>query len=405
MSKRVEIYDTTLRDGAQTPGVHLKPEVKAAIASELEKFGVSTIEAGFPASSPEEQEAVARVAQQTRECRVSALARCRPEDIDAAAQALQHAKRPMIHVFMGASDIHLDLKLRMTRGDAIRAVERSVMQACGHGMEVQFCAEDATRADRPFLRQCVETAVQAGASRINVPDTVGCVTPGEYGTMVSDIVRFVGDDTVVSAHCHDDIGMAVANTVAAVSAGARQIEVTVNGIGERAGNCAVETVVAALEAKEIAQTGVDMTQMPALSRMVAERTGVPVQPNHPVVGANAFAHSSGIHQDGLMKDARTYEFISPAVVGVPDHRFVLTAQSGRSAVAWKASRMGRPVSGDALDAIYRAFVEVAQEAEGSVTDSTFESILNDACVPRRPGDAVGMTPAHSGAAFADVSML
>ncbi|MCC6694316.1 MAG: 2-isopropylmalate synthase [Candidatus Hydrogenedentes bacterium] len=375
MSVDVRIFDTTLRDGEQTPGVHVPSHHKVEIARMLEAFGVSTIEAGFPASSPGDKAAVATVAQTVRGCEVAALARCIAADVDAACAAVQAAERPVVHVFLGVSDIHLSRKLRMNRAQAIRAIEGCVSRARARVSTVQFSAEDATRTERVFLRQCVEAALNSGATRINVPDTVGCALPHEYAALIRDIVRFVDGAAIVSAHCHDDMGLATANTIAAIEAGAQQVEVTVNGIGERAGNAAAEQVGVVCAMKGVAHTGLDLTRIAELSRRVAEVTGVPVQPNRAVIGANAFAHSSGIHQDGIIKEAASYEFVPPSLVGVPGHTFVLTASSGRRAIEYKAREMGFDLPGNAADAVYREFIVVAQNRCGAVSDADLADII------------------------------
>jgi len=381
MSKHVRFFDTTMRDGEQTPGVHITADQKVEIAQALEAFGVATIEAGFPASSPGDFAAVARVAETVRRCEVAALARCVPGDIDAVARALEHAIHPVVHVFLGVSDVHLTRKLGITRSDAIRTIETCVQKARRYCERVQFSAEDASRTDRIFLRQCVETAVNAGATRINIPDTVGYAMPHEYGDLIADIVRFVEGRAIVSAHCHDDMGMATANSVAAVEAGARQVEVTVNGIGERAGNASAEQVAVVLALKAVAETGVDLSRITAISRRVAEITGVAVQPNTPIVGANAFAHASGIHQDGIIKDPENYEFVPPALVGAPGHKFVFTARSGRRAIAHRAAAMGRTLDAKTVDAVYRDFLQVAEQRRGEVPDEEIAAIIQRvACV-------------------------
>jgi 2-isopropylmalate synthase len=375
MSVQVRIFDTTLRDGEQTPGVHIPAASKIEVAQMLEAFGVATIEAGFPASSPGDKAAVAAVAETVKRCEVAALARCVPGDVDAACDAVSHAVQPVVHVFLGVSDIHLTRKLRMTRAEAIRAIEAAVSRARERVEVVQFSAEDATRTERVFLRQCVETAIDSGATRVNIPDTVGCAMPDEYGDLIRDVVRYVDGAAVVCAHCHDDMGLATANTIAAIEAGARQVEVTVNGIGERAGNTAVEQVGIVCAMKGVAHTGLDLTRMAALSRRVSEITGVVVQPNRAVVGDNAFAHSSGIHQDGIIKDPVCYEFVPPGMVGVSGHRFVLTASSGRRAIEFKARELGFDPSNCIADAIYREFIQVAQNRNGAVSDEDLADII------------------------------
>ena len=377
ISPRVRFFDTTLRDGEQTPGVHLTAAAKVSLARALEAAGVDTIEAGFPASSPGDSDAVSCVARAVTGCEVAALARCASRDIEAAARAGAPAARPVIHIVLGASDIHLEKKLGMTRAEALRCIERSVMHArrlCG---EVEFSVEDATRSERMFLRQCVLMAIDAGATRVNIADTVGCALPHEFGAMIGDVVSVADHRAVVSAHCHKDLGLATANTLAAVMHGARQVEVTVNGIGERAGNTALEEVAVALALKGVGRTGVALQSMTSLSRAVSEATGVPVQPNRAIVGANAFAHSSGIHQDGILKDASNYEFVPPGLVGAPGHRLVLTARSGRRALAHCAARLGFAVEGAALDDLYEAFTRRADASEGAFGDEDFAAFLQE----------------------------
>lgn len=377
MQQSVRIFDTTLRDGEQTPAVHMTTQDKSVIANRLEAFGVATIEAGFPISSPGDEAAVARVAREVTSCEVAAMARCKPADVEAAARALEEANKPVIHVFLGTSDQHLQHKLRMTRAEAIRAIEDAVAQARRYVDDVQFSAEDATRTERTFLRQCIQTAVEAGANRINVPDTVGWALPQEYGALIRDVSAFAGPGVVVSAHCHNDMGLATANTIAAVEAGAGQVEVTVNGIGERAGNTAIEEVGVVLEMKKIARSGLDLSQIASLSSLVVDYTSVPVQPNRPVVGANAFAHSSGIHQDGIVKDPRNYAFIPPEMVGVDGHRIVMTARSGRSAIAHIARRMGVDMSPSQVHTAYAAFIAKAEQVKGAVPDEIVQAIIED----------------------------
>jgi 2-isopropylmalate synthase len=352
----------------------MSPSQKVAIARRLEAFGVDTIEAGFPASSPGDFAAVQAVAEVVERCEVAALARCAPRDIDQAAEALKPARRPVIHVVIGVSEVHMQRKLNMTRAEVVRTIEQSVRRARGHVAEVECSFEDATRAEAAFLRQCVIAAVDAGATRVNIADTIGCATPDAFGALVRDVVGFVEGRAIVSVHCHNDLGMATANTVAAVQNGAQQVEVTVNGIGERAGNTALEEVAVALHLKGIAAVHVDFAQITALSRMVAEVTGVPLQPNRAIVGAHAFTHSSGIHQDGIIKAPEVYEFVPPQLVGVEGHRFVLTARSGRRALAHVARQMGYALTPEQTDAAYARFIHAADEAKGAVDEESVRAI-------------------------------
>ncbi len=376
MNPRIRIFDTTLRDGEQTPGVHFSAEDKEAIAQALEAFGVDTIEAGFPASSPGDFEAVRRVAAVVRHAGVAALARCRPADVAAAVEALRDAAHPVPHLVMSVSDVHLKHKVRMSRARAVRAIHESVMEAKRHMEEIEVSLEDATRADPVYVRQCAQVAVEAGATRINIADTVGAALPDEFAALIAGVVAFLPPSVLVSAHCHNDMGLATANTVAAVQAGADQVEVTVNGIGERAGNAAVEEVGIVLAAKGIAATGLDMTRVQKVSALVAERSGIAVQANHPVVGANAFAHSSGIHQDGILKHAANYAWITPEMVGAKGHRMVLTARSGRKAVFHVARAMGMPVAPETGEALYSAFLRHADRADGPVTPEALAGIIH-----------------------------
>lgn len=379
MKPYIRFLDTTLRDGEQTPGVHLDAAQKVRLARDIAAFGVDTLEAGFPASSPGDAAAVRRIASELRGCEVAALCRCRPQDIDAAAAALAPAERPVIHVVLGVSDIHLEKKLGMGRAAAIRCIEATTQYARRQFSEIQFSFEDATRADSVFLRQCVVAAVESGANRINLADTVGCALPGGFGALVADIVSFAGADVIVSAHCHNDMGLATANTLAAIGHGARQVEVTVNGIGERAGNTAVEEVAVVLHATGMARHGLDLTRIAELSRQVSAATGVPVQPNRPIVGRNAFSHSSGIHQDGILKAPEIYEYVSPRWVGVDGHEFILTARSGRHAVAHVARKHGFPVAPEMLDRAYNAFVVYADSVHGAVSPEALRRIVAEVC--------------------------
>jgi 2-isopropylmalate synthase len=366
---KVAVFDTTLRDGEQTPGVHLTQDQKVVLARALEHAGVDILEAGFPASSPGDAVAVDAVAAAMTRPQVAALARCVTGDIEAAARALARARQPVIHLVLGVSDIHLEHKLRLRRPEAIRCIESAVRHARGLAARVEFSLEDATRADPVFVRQCVDTAICAGATVVNIADTVGSALPGEFGDLIGGVVVFVAGAATVSAHCHDDLGLAVANTLAAVRAGARQVEVTVNGIGERAGNCALEQVAVAMALKGVAQTGIQHATLAQLSAQVAGATGVAVQPNRPIVGANAFAHSSGIHQDGILKHAANYTFVPPEMVGVAGHRLVLTARSGRRALAHVAERHGIAVSPEQMETLYAAFLEEADRVQGAVAEA------------------------------------
>lgn len=374
---RVRVFDTTLRDGEQTPGVRFTQDDKVFIASALEATGADAIEAGFPASSPGDFAAVQAVAIAARDCEVVGLARASREDIEAAAEALKPARQPVIHVVFGVSDIHLEHKYGISRSECLRRIESAVAYAHEKVAKVQFSFEDATRSDRVFLRQVVGVAIDAGATRINIADTVGCALPDEFGACIADTVQVSDGRAIVSAHCHDDIGMATANSIAAIQRGATQVEVAVNGIGERAGNASLEEVAVACAVKGIAHIGIRLSELQRVSKIVAERAGVAVQSNKAVVGANAFAHSSGIHQDGLMKQRETYEFIAPAMVGVDGHRFVLTARSGRAAIVHEATRMGFSLKRDQIEEIYGRFVQEADRLSTGALRARFEAIVRD----------------------------
>lgn len=382
MNKQIRVLDTTLRDGEQTPGVHIDIHEKMAIAQALEALGVATIEAGFPASSPGDADAVRMIAESVRGCEIAALSRCVAGDIDAAGRALRAAAAPVMHLVIGTSDIHLAHKLRMTRAQVIATIDRCVAQARQWSDAVQFSLEDATRSDPIFLRQCAEAAVQAGASRINIADTVGCMTPEEFGPMVRDVVQFLGATAIVSAHCHNDMGLATANAFAALRAGARQVEATINGIGERAGNTALEEIAVIAALKGAGNTGIRLEGLTAISAMVAEITGVPVQPNRAIVGRHAFTHSSGIHQDGILKAAENYQFVAPELVGKAGHDFVLTARSGRNAVFHVAQSRGHAFTESDKDRLYSEFVRFADTVHGAVDGSDLDAIaarVREAC--------------------------
>ncbi len=367
MSQRVFIMDTTLRDGEQSPGASMTPAAKLRVAKQLARLGVDIIEAGFPAASRGDFEAVQAIAREVSGPAIMALARCNPGDIERAVAAVAPAARPAVHVFISTSDLHMEHKLKMTRSQVLDRVRRSVEQARAHVRHVQFSAEDASRSDRDFLVQVFQTAVDAGSTVINIPDTVGYATPWDYGALIgyleANVRRSV--DVVLSAHCHDDLGMAVTNSLAAVKAGARQVECTVNGIGERAGNAALEEVVMAMRTRPDVfpfETGVDTRELGPTSRMVVEATGITVQANKAIVGGNAFAHESGIHQDGVLKNRMTYEIMRPADVGASDERMlVLGKHSGRHAVRKRLETLGYQVDDGIVDRVFKAFKALADE--------------------------------------------
>ena len=375
--KEIRVLDTTLRDGEQTPGVHMNVEQKVSIAAALEAAGVATIEAGFPASSPGDAAAVRAIAEATRRCEVAALSRCVPRDIDAAGEALRGAVRPVMHLVIGASDIHLQYKLHMSRAEALSAIARCTRRARQWADAVQFSLEDATRGEPIFLRQCAAAAVEAGATRINIADTVGCATPDEFGPLIREMVGFLGPDVIVSAHCHNDLGLATANAFAALKAGARQVEATINGIGERAGNTALEEIAVIAALKQVGVTGFDLSRLTALSAQVAAVTGVPVQPNRAIVGKNAFTHSSGIHQDGILKAPQNYQFVAPELVGKAGHEFVLTARSGRNAVFHVARSRGHDLNDAVRERFYEAFLRYADTVPGAVDGCDLDALVTE----------------------------
>ncbi len=355
MTRSVRVFDTTLRDGEQAPGASLPSRDKLRVAEALAALGADIIEAGFPAASAGEAEAVRSIAERVRGSGVAALARAVDEDIDVAGRSLAPAEQATLHVFIATSDIHLERKLRLTRDECLRRAEAAVRRARTRCDRVEFSAEDATRTDLAFLQRVYAAAVDAGASTVNVPDTVGYTLPGEFTRLVRAIGEALPSDVAISVHCHNDLGLAVANTLAAVEAGADQVHVTVNGIGERGGNASLEETVMALRCRRDwfgADTRVVSERLVPTSRLVSEVTGIPVQPNKAVVGANAFAHASGIHQDGVLKDPRTYEIMTPQSVGWEDRRIVVGKLSGRRGLAARLAALGVPLEGPALDRAY-----------------------------------------------------
>jgi 2-isopropylmalate synthase len=383
VDNQIRIFDTTLRDGEQSPGASMTTNAKLEAARQLDRLGVDVIEAGFPAASPGDAAATAAVAGVVEQAEVAALARCVRTDIDAAAEAIRDARRPVLHVFVATSDIHLKYKLRRSRTEVLDSVVETVAYAASFGMRVEFSAEDATRSDLDFLACVCNVAVRAGATTVNLPDTVGYSLPDEYATMFRYVRERVtdGEDVVFSAHCHDDLGLATANTLAAIEAGARQVEVTVNGLGERAGNAPLEEVVMAIKTRSDAfgtvGTAVKTRELVRSSELIARLTGLPVQANKAIVGANAFAHEAGIHQDGVIKERSTYEIMSPEDVGWESSRLVLGKHSGRHGLAHRLAQLGIVVDGPAMDEVYAAFIEVA-DREKNVSDEHLRDIATAA---------------------------
>src|SRR2546425_9675503 len=363
---RVVVFDTTLRDGEQAPGFTMDVAAKVTLARALDALGVDILEAGFPIASPADAEAVREVAREVGRPTMAALARCRRQDIEEAAHALEPAARSRIHTFLATSDLHLTTKLRITREACLEAIIDAVRLARRFTDDVEFSAEDATRSDPDFLCRVIEAAIREGCTTINLPDTVGYGTPDETKAFFADIRErvFNADRAVFSAHCHDDLGLATANSLAAIQGGARQVECTINGIGERAGNAALEEIVMALRVRPdryAYETGVVGEQLFPASQLLSEITGVPVQPNKAIIGRNAFAHEAGIHQDGMLKNPLTYEIMTPQSVGVPDSRLVLGKHSGRHALGLRCEQLGYYFERRELDEIYRRFVVMADQ--------------------------------------------
>lgn len=385
---KIQIFDTTLRDGEQTPGVCLDLTEKVEIALALEKLGVDVIEAGFPIASPGDFAAVQAVAQAVKQPTVAALARAAQKDIERAWEAVKGATQPRIHTFLATSDIHLEHKLKMSREAALQRIEEAVRYASSFTADVEFSAEDASRSDWDFLCQAYSTAIRAGAKVINIPDTVGYTLPDEFSRLIRYLREHIpeADRAVFSVHCHDDLGMAVANSLAAVSAGATQVECTINGLGERAGNAAMEEVVMALATrKDYYQhdTGIRTQNLYRTSRLVSTLTGVVVQPNKSIVGDNAFAHESGIHQHGMINNASTYEIMSPASVGMQRTSLVLGKHSGRHAVEERLRELGYELSAQQLDEVFVAFKELADKKK-QVFDRDLEALAGGGRQALRP---------------------
>ncbi len=410
----VRIFDTTLRDGEQAPGAGLTAAEKLEVARQLARLKVDVIEAGFPAASPGDFEAVRRIAQDTKGgIAVAALARCRDGDPQRAVEAISVAERPHLHVFIATSDIHLKHKLRLSREQALAEAVRWVAygrKALGADAEIEFSAEDASRTDTDFLLQVYAAVVEAGASTVNIPDTVGYAIPAEFGGLVGRVVDLVGRDATVSVHCHNDLGLATANTLAAVQAGARQVEVTINGLGERAGNASLEEVVMALRTRPTQfpelGSGVQTEQITAASRLVSYLTGFAIQPNKAIVGGNAFAHESGIHQDGVIKNPLTYEIMTPQSVGLSGSQLTIGKLSGRKGLQGKLHELGHDLEGDALDTIYRQAITLA-DVKKEVTDADLLALVEQRAseVPASV-ELVGwsVTSSHGGNATGSVTL-
>jgi 2-isopropylmalate synthase len=381
---RVRIFDTTLRDGEQSPGISLNKQEKLEIAHQLARLGVDVIEAGFPITSPGDFESVQAIAREVEGPVICGLARTSKQDIDAAWEAVRDAEGAggaRIHTFIATSDIHIERKLQTTREDVVGQVRAAVAHARSHTEDVEFSPEDGSRSDVPYMAEVIQVALEEGATTINVPDTVGYTMPGEYADMFEELYRLVPGlrEVVVSVHCHDDLGLAVANSLAGVRAGCRQVECAVNGIGERAGNASLEEIVMLLRTREPALglwTGIDTTEIARTSRLVSRLTGYPVQPNKAIVGRNAFAHEAGIHQDGVLKERATYEIMDATSVGLQSNAIVLGKHSGRHALRQALEEMGFKVDGQALNTAFKRFKEIADRKK-QVTAMDLEALVTD----------------------------
>jgi 2-isopropylmalate synthase len=379
----IRIFDTTLRDGEQSPGCSMNLAEKLSLARQIERLGVDVIEAGFPIASEGDFEAVSAVAAELKRATVCGLARTSNADIERAGRALEKAAHPRIHTFIATSDIHLEHKLRMSREDVLEEVDRAVRQARSYVEDVEFSAEDATRSDPEYLIQVFSVALEAGATTLNVPDTVGYTQPEEYAALMRKLIEEIpgSRDVVFSVHCHNDLGLAVANSLAAVRAGARQIECTVNGIGERAGNTSLEEAVMALKTRPDAFGGLDTqivtTEIYSASRMLSSTIGVSVQPNKAIVGDNAFAHEAGIHQDGVLKAAITYEIMTPQSIGRPSNELVLGKHSGRHAFRDRLGELGLGLDGEDFESAFRRFKDLADKKK-TIYNEDIEAIAADA---------------------------
>jgi 2-isopropylmalate synthase len=371
MAERVYIFDTTLRDGEQSPGCSMTVPEKLRMAAKLVEMGVDILEAGFPIASDGDFEAVDAISREYPWVQVAALARASKLDIERAAASLKNAKRPRIHTFLATSDIHLKYKLKKSRQEVIDQAAQAVALARTYCDDVEFSAEDATRTDWDYLEEVCRAVVAAGARTVNLPDTVGYSVPEEYGAMIGRMVKALGSSAIVSVHCHDDLGLAVANSLAAISAGARQVECTINGIGERAGNASLEEVVMAMHTRQDRypyQTKIVTEQLYPASQMLSSIITFGPQPNKAIVGDNAFAHEAGIHQDGYLKERTTYEIMEPKSVGVPESKLILGKHSGRHALAKRCEDLGYKLTKDQLDEVYQRFTTMADRKKGLRND-------------------------------------
>ncbi len=380
MIEKVFIFDTTLRDGEQSPGASMNTAEKVRLATQLEKLGVDIIEAGFPAASEGDFEAVTQVAKKIKQSEVAALCRATVSDIDRAWKAVSHAAHPRIHTFLATSDIHIKYKLNMTREEVVESAVAAVKFACTFTENVEFSAEDGSRTDPDFLCKVFEAVIDAGAKTVNLPDTVGYAIPEEFGNLVKYVIENTPnmDKAVLSVHCHNDLGLATANTLAAIKAGARQAEVTINGIGERAGNTSLEEVVMTINTRPTyaaVTTGIQTKHIYQISRLVSMVTGMMIQPNKAIVGANAFAHEAGIHQDGVLKNPMTYEIMKPETIGLNTNKMVMGKHSGKHALLSHIKNMGYDLSDDELKIVFKKFKDLADKKK-VVMDEDLEALVN-----------------------------
>lgn len=378
---RVYIFDTSLRDGEQSPGNSMNTEEKLLLSRQLEKLGVDIIEAGFPIASEGDFDAVRQIAREIKKSQVAGLARANKQDIDRAWQAIKHAAHPRIHTFISSSDIHLKYQLKKSREQVLKEAVAAVKLARSYTDNVEFSPMDATRSDKDYLVQMVSAVIDAGAVTVNIPDTVGYTVPEEFGNLIAYLFARVKNmgDTIISVHCHNDLGLAVANSLAAITNGARQVECTINGIGERAGNTAMEEIVMALATRKDMYglyTKIRTDQIYKTSRLLTQITGIPVQPNKAIVGANAFAHESGIHQDGLIKEKITYEIMTPQSVGISDSHIVLGKHSGRAAIAQHVKKMGYILNEEQINHVAAKVKDLA-DIKKDIYDEDLEAILNE----------------------------
>ncbi len=385
MDNRVYVFDTTLRDGEQSPGASLNPDQKLEIARQLARLGVDVIEAGFPLSSPGDFQAVQRIAREVEGPAITALARAAHPDIDCVWEAVKDAARPQIHIVLSVSDIHIERKLRSNRRDVLARGVEAVAYARSLCDQVEYSPEDSGRAEPEYLFETLEAVIAAGATVVNIPDTTGYTLPNEFGDLIASIRRHVSniEQALISVHCHNDLGLATANSVAAVLNGARRVECTINGIGERAGNASLEEVVMVLRTREKSlglKTGIDTTRLAETSAMVARETGIAVQLNKAVVGGNAFAHASGIHQDGVLKDKTTYEIMRPEDVGMGESRIVLSPRSGRHAFAFRLAELGYHLPETAFAQAWEQFLLLA-DRQKDILDRDLEAIVRRVRVP------------------------